>query len=156
MLYFSVKILSLPGNYSRNYEILLYIFQQILFNHVLTYCYRLGNWQWLFACARTYNNQVHACCCNITVQSCYFFICWQHILSCINNTVDSSSNNVFSSSHKQSVPACMRKPDNNTVQAGQLNHVHACQQTKTSSATDNFYPHLIMTYLGFEQSAPSG
>ena len=60
------------------------------------------------------------------------------------------SNNVFSTSHKQCVQTCMNKLVNNTVQAGQLNHVHACQQTKTSSATDNFYPHLIFIYLSFE------
>ena len=41
---------------------------------------------------------------------------------------------VRSSSHEQSVPTCMNKPVNNHVQAGQLNHVQACQQAKTSCA----------------------
>ena len=36
-----------------------------------------------------YNNQVHGCC-NIAVQSCYFIIPWQHVLSCMNNAVDLS------------------------------------------------------------------
>ena len=39
---------------------------------------------------------------------------------------------VRSSSHEQSVPICMNKPVNNTVEAGHLNHVQACQQAKTS------------------------
>ena len=39
---------------------------------------------------------------------------------------------VCSSNHKQSVPTCMNKSINNHVQAGQLNHVQACQQAKTS------------------------
>ena len=34
---------------------------------------------------------------------------------------------VRSSSHEQSVPTCMNKPVNNTVQAGLLNHVQAGQ-----------------------------
>ena len=34
-----------------------------------------------------YNNQVHGCC-NIAVQSCYFIIPWQHVLSCMNMAVD--------------------------------------------------------------------
>ena len=34
-----------------------------------------------------YNNQVHGCC-NIAVQSCYFIIPWQHVLSCMNMVVD--------------------------------------------------------------------
>ena len=36
-----------------------------------------------------YNNQVHGCC-NIAVQSCYFIIPWQHVLSCMNMAVDLS------------------------------------------------------------------
>ena len=36
-----------------------------------------------------YNNQVHGCC-NIAVQSWYFIIPWQHVLSCMNNAVDLS------------------------------------------------------------------
>ena len=39
---------------------------------------------------------------------------------------------VRSSSHEQSVPTCMNKPVNNHVQAGQLNHVEACQQPCSS------------------------
>ena len=41
---------------------------------------------------------------------------------------DGSNKSVRSSSHEQSVPTCMNKPVNNHVQAGQLNHVQACQQ----------------------------
>ena len=36
-----------------------------------------------------YNNQVHGSC-NIAVQSCYFIIPWQHVLSCMNMAVDLS------------------------------------------------------------------
>ena len=36
-----------------------------------------------------YNNQIHGCC-NIAVQSCYFIILWQHVLSCMNMAVDLS------------------------------------------------------------------
>ena len=84
-----------------------------------------------------YNNQVHGCCCNIAVQSCYFIIPWQHVqyehgcwfIMMVPTTLFKS---VRSSSHKQSVPTCMNKPVNNTVQAGQLNYVQACQQRCSS------------------------
>ena len=36
------------------------------------------------------NNQVHDCCNIIVVQSCYFIIPWQHVLSCMNMAVDLS------------------------------------------------------------------
>ena len=36
-----------------------------------------------------YNNQVHGCR-NITVQSYYFIIPWQHVVSCVNMAVDLS------------------------------------------------------------------
>ena len=60
----------------------------------------------------------------------------------MNNAVDLSCRfqttcrfkSVRSPSQEQSVPTCMNRPDNNTVQAGQLNHVQACQQAKTSIA----------------------
>ena len=76
-----------------------------------------------------YNNQVHGCC-NIAVHS------WQHVLSCMNMVVVDLSwftNNVvqvcsFIKLYERSVPTCMNKPVNNTVHAGQLNHVQACQQ----------------------------
>ena len=61
----------------------------VLFNHVATYCYSLANRQRFFAYVRTCktrletSNQVHGCC-NIVVQSCYFIIPWQHVLSCMN------------------------------------------------------------------------
>ena len=36
-----------------------------------------------------YNNQIHGCC-NIAVQSCYFILSWQYVLSCMNMAVDLS------------------------------------------------------------------
>ena len=56
-----------------------------------------------------------------------------------------------SSSHEPSVPTCMNKPVNNHVQAGQLNHVQACQQTKTSCGVFTWHSwvrFLIRRYLG--------
>ena len=63
-----------------------------MFQHI---AYSLVNRQGLFAYVRTcktptsYNNQVHGCCNNV-VQSCYFTILWQHVLSCMNMAVDLS------------------------------------------------------------------
>ena len=63
-----------------------------MFRHIV---YSLANRQGLFAYVRTcknptwYNNQVHGCC-NIAVQSCYFFTPWQHVLSCMDMAVDLS------------------------------------------------------------------
>ena len=50
---------------------------------------------------------------------------------------------VRSSNHEQSVPTCMFKPVNNTVQAGQLNHVQACDQAKTSCAFLRMYSSMF-------------
>ena len=44
---------------------------------------------------------------------------------------------VPSSSHEQSVPICMKKPVNNTVQAGQLNHVQAGQRNHVQAGQLN-------------------
>ena len=74
-------------------------------------------------------------CCNIAVQSYYFIIPWQHVLSCMNMAVDlswwfqqrCSSLFVHQAMNMQSVPTRMNKPVNNIVQAGQLNHVQAGQ-----------------------------
>ena len=99
--------------------------------------------------------RVHGCC-NIAVQFCYVIIPWQHVLSCMNNAVagfimmvpTTLFKSVRLSCHEQFVPTCMNKPVNNTVQAGQLNqcwslstthvqagqlnHVQACQQPCSS------------------------
>ena len=112
-----------------------------MFRHIV---YSLANRQGLFAYVRTcknptwYNNQVHGCC-NIAVQSCYFFTPWQHVLSCMLLIYHDGSprTTLFkyfrSSGQEQSVPTCMNKPVNNHVQVGQLNHVQACQQPCSSS-----------------------
>ena len=49
---------------------------------VVRVCKKMQNPTW-------YNNHVHGCC-NIAVQSCYFIIPWQHVLSCMNMAVDLS------------------------------------------------------------------
>ena len=49
---------------------------------VVCLCYNIQNPTW-------YNNHVQYCC-NIAVQSCYFIIPWQHVLSCMNMAVDLS------------------------------------------------------------------
>ena len=85
--------------------------------------------------------------CNIAVQSCYFnhhslttcSIMHEHGCWFIMMVPTTLFKSVRSSSHEQSVPTCMNKPANNTVQAGQLNHVQACQQAKTSCAFLHVY-----------------
>ena len=68
-----------------------------------------------------------------------------YVLSCMNNAVDLSwwfqvpCKNVVQVCSFKSVPTCMNKPVNNTVQAGQLNHVQACEQAKTSRGCGSVY-----------------
>ena len=77
-----------------------------------------------------YNNQVNGCC-NIAV----WILLFRHSLTTcsMNMAVDFSwwfqqrCSSLF-------VHQAMNKPVNNTVQTGQLNHVQACQQVKTSCA----------------------
>ena len=99
-----------------------------------------------------YNHQVHGCC-NIAVQSCYFLIPWQHVLSCMKMAVDLSwrsqqrsgmfvhqaLNSLFQHAWTSLSTTIFKlaswttfKPVNNHVQAGQLNHEQACQQPCSS------------------------
>ena len=134
----------------------------MLFNHVLTLLQLGESTGVVRAYVRTCKTQLPDTttivrgCCNIAVQSCYFIIPWQHVLSCMNNAVagfimmvpTTLFKSVRLSCHEQFVPTCMNKPVNNTVQAGQLNqcwslstthvqagqlnHVQACQQPCSS------------------------
>ena len=69
-----------------------------------------------------YNNQVHGFC-NIAVQFIMMVSRCRYIVT-VSTTLSKS---VCSWSHEESVPTCMNKPVNNTVQAGILNHVQACK-----------------------------
>ena len=114
-----------------------------MFRHIV---YSLANRQGLFAFVRTCKTLldtttkfmvVVTSLFNLVISSCpdnmsYHAWTWLLIYHMIVPTTLFKS--VRSSNHEQSVPTCMNKPVNNHVQAGQLNHVQACQQAKTSCA----------------------
>ena len=56
---------------------------------------------------------------------------------------------VPSSSHEQSVPICMKKPVNNTVQAGQLNHVQAGQLNHVKAVNRQKQPVIFSTLAAY-------
>ena len=111
-----------------------------MFQHIV---YSLANRQGLFAYVKTCTTRldtttkfmvVVTSLFNLVISSFpdnMFYHAWTWLL--INH--DGSNNVVqvcYSSNHEQSVPTCMNKPVKNTVQAGQLNHVQACQQPCSS------------------------
>ena len=102
-----------------------------------------------------YNNQVHGCC-NIAVQSCYFIIPWQHVQSCMNMAVDlspwfqqhCSSLFVHQAMNSLFQHAWTSLSTTMHVQAGQLNHVQACQQAKTSCVFLRVYVYFTILKIG--------
>ena len=84
-----------------------------------------------------YNNQVHGCC-NIAVQSFYFIIPWQHVLSCMYERrvhtswtfVHQATNSLFQHAWTSLSTTLFKLASStmlNHVQAGQPNHVQAGQ-----------------------------
>ena len=98
-----------------------------MFNHVSTYCYSLANRQGLLCYkmqTQSIQQQVHGCS-NILVQSCYFTILLQHVLSCINtlSIYHDGSNAVQVCWFIKPWTVCpnmheFNKPVHNTVQVG--------------------------------------
>ena len=110
-----------------------------MFQHIV---YSLANRQGLFVYVRTCktrlwcNNQIQGCC-NITVQSCYFIIPQQHVLSYMDgwwwfqqhcpSRLGVFVHQAMNSAWTSLSTTCMNKPVNNHVQAGQLNHIQASE-----------------------------
>ena len=118
----------------------------VLLNHgestgVVRVCQNMQNTTW-------YNNQLFNLVISFISLSSFDNLyedgCWFIVM--VPTTLFKS---ILSSSHEQSVPTCMNKSVDNTVQAGQLNHVQACQQAKTSCAFLRVYQMLITSVFRY-------